>query len=234
MSYRTFESAVLPRLVAWASMSFEKSLNQPTLPHAIIVLNATDMAIDSMLWDIKNCTEKMLSDVCDAIKKVPLLQDLVQKWRDIGKTVKTTKDLLECYYSSISVVRIPTKGRYMLMHQQVGKLHHELVKRCNQSHYMKAKVRMLQNSDELQGCLQAGFDHFSHDLNVPFNFMEELLRINPIPLNFGGNIFKLAIAVKDHRPEVSPRWIFSKLSSMVASCIILDIHRHRRRGKQVL
>lgn len=233
--YRTFESAVMPNLISWASTSFEKSLNQPALPHIIIALNATDTAIDESQWDTKQSTETFFSDVQDAVLHTPMLQEFAQKWQALGSVVNTTKDLLECYYSSITVMRIPNKERYMLMHQQVGKLHNEIVTRCNQSHHMKAKVRMLPNSDDLQLYLQAGFDHFSQvkKPNITFDFIEQALRINPIPLNFGGNILKLAIAMKDDPSEPDPSEIFvDGLSLMVASCILLDTARHRRLGKQ--
>lgn len=231
--HRTFESAVLPNLISWASTSFEKSINQPALPHAIIALNATSTSIDPSQWDVKQSTETLLSDVQDAVLHIPMLKKSVQQWQAVGRVVNNTKDLLECYYSSITVVRIPEKGRFMLMHQQISKLHHEILARSKQSHHMKARVRMLPNSDDLQLYLRAGFDHFSQveDLDTPFNFMEQALRINPIPLDFGGNILKLAIAMKDTPGGSEPSNIFFSLTPMVASCIMLDTHRHRRLGK---
>lgn len=224
---------MLPNLISWASTSFEKSLNQPALPHAIIAINATDTSIDPSQWDVKQSTEILLSDVKDAVLLIPMLQQTVQQLQALGRVVNNTKDLLECYYSSITVVRIPAKGRYMLMHQQIGKLHHEIRTRSNQSHHMKERVHMLPNSDDLKLYLRAGFDHFSksEDLHTPFDFVEHALRINPIPLNFGGNILKLAIAMKYQPKGSDPLQIFIGLSRIVASCIMLDIHRHRRLGK---
>jgi hypothetical protein len=209
----------------------EKSLNQPALPHAIIALNATDMAIDSNQWETQHSTDKLLSDVQDAVRKIPMLQERAAQWQDKGRAINNTKDLLYCYYSSVSVIRIPIKGRYMLMDQQVGKLREEIVFRSNQSHYTKAKIRMLSNGDDLQMYLQAAFDHFAQDLDKPFNFVEVALRSNPIPLTFSGNILKLAIAIRDHPAKPLPPVIFKTLAPMVASCIMLDIHRHRRLGQ---
>lgn len=228
---RTFESAVLTKLIGWASASFESSLGQPALPHIIIALNATDLAIDSRQWDVEEATQKLLSDVEASVQKIPALQTHVSNWRLNGRSIKTTKDLLECYYSSVTVVRIPTKGRYMLTDQQVKKLHTEIVIKCNQSHHMKRRERMLSNSDDLQLYLQLAFDHFSQTLEHPFNFIEAALRINPIPSNFSGNIIKLALAIRNHLPTAKVEMIFAHLSLMVASCIMLDIHRHRRLGQ---
>ena len=229
---RTFESAVLEKLVTWASESYEKSLGQPALPHVIIVLNATDLAIDARQWDVAEATRKFFSDVETSIERIPGLQALLAYWRAEARSIKTTKDLLECYYSSITVVRIPTKGHYMLMDEQVAKLHTEIVVKCSQLHYKKKKVHMLSNSEDLQLYLQLAFDHFSQNLDEPFNFVKVALKVNPIPSDFSGNILKLAVAIKDHHPLWTLATIFEHLSLMVASCIMLDIDRHRRLGKR--
>ena len=222
---------MLTKLIKWASSSFEKSLGQPALPHIIVVLNATDLAIDASQWDIEEATRKFFSDIEASVEKFPALQTEVSKLCLAGRSINTTKDLLECYYSSVTVVRIPAKGRYMLIDQQVNKLHTEIVIKCNQSHYMKRKVRMLSNSDDLQLYLQLAFNHFSQDLEEPFNFIKVSLRINPIPSDFSGNILKLAVAIRDHHSTAKVAAIFAHLSLMVASCIMLDIHRHRRLGQ---
>ncbi|KAK0515924.1 hypothetical protein JMJ35_001958 [Cladonia borealis] len=227
---KTFESAVLTKLIGWASASFEKSVGQPALPHIVIALNATDGGIDAIQWDVREATKKLLADVESSIDKIPALQQHVDSWRTLGRVIKTTKDLLECYYSSVTVVRIPANGRPMLIDQQVGKLHTEIVDKCNQSHYKKRKVRMLSNSEDLQLYLQLAFDHFSQDLDTPFNFVEVALKTNPIPLDISGNILKLAVLIRDCRPSWKVVKIFERLSLMVASCIMLDIHRHRRLG----
>lgn len=222
---------MLKKLIAWASASFEKSLGQPALPHIIVVLNATDLAIDGSQWDVKEATRKFLSDVETSIESIPSFQAQLEFWRAKGCLIRTTKDLLERYYSSITVVRIPAKGRYMLIDEQVAKLHTEIVVRCSQSHYRKRKVRMLSNSEDLQLYLQLAFDHFSLNLDQPFNFVKVALKVNPIPSDFGGNILKLAVAIKDKHASWKVADIFDHLSLMVASCIMLDIHRHRRLGQ---
>ncbi|KAI8938298.1 hypothetical protein NX059_005951 [Plenodomus lindquistii] len=138
------------------------------------------------------------------------------------------KDLLECYYSSITVVRIPGDGRYMMIDDQVKKLYDVITKRCGESFGAKRRSRMLSNSETLNVYLQSAFDHFAQDLHTPFDFMDISFKINPIPLDFGGNILKLAVALKARYDD--PRRIFKELSFMVSSCILLDIVRHGLRG----
>lgn len=140
---------MLKKLIAWASASFEKSLCQPVLPHIIIVLNATDLAIEASQWDVKKATRKFFADVETPIDKISAFQGEVEYWRSKGYTIRTTKDLLGRCYSSITVVRIPAKGRYMLIDEQVAKLYGESIVKCSQSHTMKKKVRMLSNSEDV-------------------------------------------------------------------------------------
>jgi len=90
---------------------------------------------------------------------------------------------------------------------------------------------MLSNSADLNIYLQHAFDHFSQDLETPFNFMDVAFRINPIPLDFGGNILKLAVAVSKHKPFTDPRKMFKEISYMVASCIMLDCERGGYQGE---
>lgn len=190
------------------------------------------MAIDPSQWDVTEATRKFLSDVETSIERIPALQAQLAYLRAESRSIKTTKDLLECYYSSITVVRIPANGRYMLMDEQVAKLHTAIVVKCSQSHYVKRKVHMLSNSEDLQLYLHLAFDHFSQNLDEPFNFVKVALRINPIPSDFSGNILRLAVAIKDRHPFWTLAKIFEHLSPMVASCIMLDIGRQRRLGKQ--
>jgi len=90
---------------------------------------------------------------------------------------------------------------------------------------------MLLTSEELQPYLQKAFDHFSRDLDTPFDFVTASLVNNPIPSNFGGNILKLAVQIQKQGGDgVDGASIFKELSFMVASCIMLDSVRNRNLG----
>ncbi|KAF2758985.1 hypothetical protein EJ05DRAFT_499409 [Pseudovirgaria hyperparasitica] len=228
---KTFESSVLSKLLGWASASMEKSLNQPTLPHAIIALNATDMEVDPREWEPEFATRTLMANVAGAIHRDSGYRQLADYWSSQeGRRINTTKDLLECYYSSVTVVRIPVKGRYMKIDEQINKLHTTITERSAQSFRAKRSSRMLSNSEELNIYLQSAFDHFSNDLDTPFNFMDVAFKINPIPLDFGGNILKLAVAMRNSGKFEDPRQLFKDLSFMVASCILLDCSRQNLKG----
>ncbi|KAI0490453.1 hypothetical protein F4859DRAFT_500816 [Xylaria cf. heliscus] len=231
---RSFESTVLNRLINWGAASIDKSINQPVLPHAIIVLNATDTNVDDKEWDVSKATQMLFSDISDAIRREPLLQQYAQTWRQRGRRLNTTKELLECYYASISVVRVPYKGSYMLMNEQVGKLSDLIKDRCAAALSRKRQVRMLANTEKLQFYLQAAFDHFTLDLNTPFDFVKEMLRHSPVSRNFEGNILNLALLIKENavRPSVrdDAEHIFRAIGPMIASCVMLDAVRQKLPG----
>ncbi|XDG06053.1 hypothetical protein ABKA04_005668 [Annulohypoxylon sp. FPYF3050] len=223
-----FESTVLEKLMQWGSSSIEKSLNQPTLPHAIIVLNATDEVGDEEEWDVKTATDRFLEDIKNAVFHGPRFSEYRRKWEEAGREIRSTRDLLECYYSSVTVVRIPSRGRYMLMDEQAGKLFDAIKVKCQESLFSKKGARMLATAEQLERHLQAAYDHFSKDLKTPFDFMKEGLKHNPIPLDFGGNILNLAIATKQNCVSLQDdaEQIFDKLVPMVSSCIMLDAARN--------
>jgi len=160
-----------------------------------------------------------------------LLVARVQEWEAKGISIDTTKDLLKCYYSSITIVRLPRKEQYVLLDTQVKKLRARIISSTAISQYEKHKKSMLLNSEDLQFYLEKAFDHFAQGLNKPFNFVEVALQNNPIPRDLGQNIVKLAVMLRHFVNGLSIGELFASLAPMVASCIMLDIVRQRRIGK---
>jgi hypothetical protein len=127
-------------------------------------------------------------------------------------------------------VRIPAEGRPKLIQEQVEKLYLEIRRGCGKSIEQKAALRMLLDAEELQSYLQCAFDHFARTLDVAFDFVEASFFNSPIPLDFGGNILKLAINMMEQEDHPNGISIFEKLSYLVASCIMLDSARHNIKG----
>ena len=231
---KTFQSAVLTKLLDWGVAALEKSINQPALPHCVVALNGTDPAVDEKEWDVDYATQSLLSSVkgaLDYVEGVPRFRELADHWRSLGKHIFTVEDLILRYYSSFKVIRIPSRPRYMLIDEQIGKLHSVIKRNCDDSFRTKRRARMLTNADELNTYLQSGFDHFTTHLNVPFNFMQISLLRNPIPNDFGGHILQLCTTIGSQQPNHQPgrvSWMFEKLSVMLASCVLVDCARFRK------
>lgn len=222
---------VIEQLVVWASAALEKSTNQPVLPHLIIVLNATENAIKDDQWDVDVATTTLLQSTTGALISKPSFRHYVQYWKERNRGIHTAHDLLCSYYSSVRVVRIPTKGRPQFISEQVAKLYDELSGDCKLSQDSKRKNRMLLDADELQPYLQHAFDHFSNNLEMPFDFVKASFLNATIPRDFGGNILKLAIKVMNvWENRLNAEAIFKELSPLVASCIMLDSARHKTKG----
>ncbi|OCL08081.1 hypothetical protein AOQ84DRAFT_293846 [Glonium stellatum] len=221
---KTFQES-LQLLLDWGSASLEKSVNQPALPHAIIVVNATEQSVDPKEWDIGHATETLLKAVSQALDPFIGAPEFLRRayfWRSQGIRIESMKDLIRCYYSSFRVVRIPNRDRLGHLREQIHKLHETIADRCDAAYYDKKSARMLSNSSQLNIYIQSAFDHFSCKLEKPFDFIEVSLKHNPIPLDFGGHILQLAVAVQNQWVDQTGAWIFDRLSSMVASCVLLD------------
>ena len=118
-----------------------------------------------------------MSGAQDAIRLVPEFKNYLEIWQGLNRQINTLDDLFLCYYSSLTVIRIPKKDHLMLVNTQVHKLHQEITRRCQEGFEAKVKARMSSNADELQIYLTAGFEHFTTTLDRPFNFIEVALFI---------------------------------------------------------
>ncbi|KAL8937387.1 MAG: hypothetical protein Q9211_003716 [Gyalolechia sp. 1 TL-2023] len=206
------------------------STNQSVLPHVIVVLNKSDDQLGEKDFDVDATTQKLLSDADQSLVVNASIQRHVRYWRSQGRDIRTARDLLACFYCTVNVVRIPRRGRWMLMDRQIKKLHELIASNCRGSHEGKLQARRDLNAEELGECLQSGLDHFTDDLDKPFDFLGFSWGLNPIAPGLGGNILRLALWVRDCAPYPRPEEIFDYLSHMVASCIMLDFVRYRKRG----
>ncbi|KIV80057.1 hypothetical protein PV11_07587 [Exophiala sideris] len=220
----------LEQLVIWADAVIETASNQLVLPHAIIVLNASDNT-KKELWDVDASTEDLLSRFSDAVNQNPRLQRLANKWNARGFKIKSVQSLLLTYYSSVRVIRIPDQRQPSLVHDQIQHLYDEINKSAAGAHDEKHKKRVKLNAEALQPYLQRAFDHFCSDLNDPFDFIKASFADSGIPSDFSGNILKLAVNIMNQwQNKIDGSLLFRELSFMVASCVMLDAVRNTKLG----
>lgn len=118
------------------------------------------------------------------------------------------------------------------METQVETLRQCLFNCCKESRDKKSQLRMLLDVEDLQSYLSHAFNHFSGDLERPFDFVEASLANSPILSNFGGNILKFVLCVMGaFQDSLLPGNVFETLSPVVASCIALDTARQGIPGK---
>lgn len=222
---------VVEQLVVWADAVIQSSSNQPVIPHAIIVLNASDNQ-DSQLWNVDNSTKDLLNELGQAVNQNPRLKGFAEKWGARGFDTSSVKSLLLAYYSSVRVLRIPEKTAPSLIHDQIKQLYDEISNCVMQSHEEKHKRRLKLDGESLQPYLQQAFDHFCDNLDDPFDFIKTSFANTGIPPDFCGNTLKLAAEITQNFSEqINGPLLFKELSFLVASCVMLDSVRNFNLGE---
>jgi hypothetical protein len=100
--YRAIE-LVVKQLIEWAAAALETTCNQPILPYAIIVLNASEHDINPLLWDVDFATNSLLESLAETVDRTPAFVEHAKFWRDRHKDIQSLKDLILCYYSDVRV-----------------------------------------------------------------------------------------------------------------------------------
>jgi uncharacterized Zn-finger protein len=94
---------VFERLVEWAAAALETSSNQPVLPHAIIVLNASENSINPELWDVDVATQRLLESLSHTVHQNVCFKKHAQLWGERNRQIETVEQLMLSYYSSLRV-----------------------------------------------------------------------------------------------------------------------------------
>lgn len=221
----------IENLIKWAEKSFQKSVNQPMLPHAIIVVNKLPHTTNADLWDADLVTALQLTSFDSAVHLEGgsgYFADAVRKWSQRGKVVKSVYDLLHCYYSSFIIICIPAADQPpSLISAQYTKLYHQILLASNESGHKRRAAGMLMSSEQLQGYLESAFEHFCKNFKDPFNFLDAALATNPIATTFADQITKVASLLMERHHIENGRELFQQLAPLVASSIFIETTRNR-------
>jgi hypothetical protein len=227
-------------MVEWASTGLDKSAHQPVLPSAIIILNklanvsASQDDLFSHYKDIGYVTMTWLEQNRDVHKNSPKLKEYTEFWKLKGKSdIKTMKELLEIYYSNISVVVVPfiSGSQPETFLDQIQKLYDEIYNNQQSAITKRLAVRMRFNSSEFEHNVQLALDHFSGHLDVPFDFAMAALKDRPISPNFSEHITRVIIKWTERYPDMSIHAVLLRISPLVASCIIFNASHSGHRGR---
>jgi len=197
----------------------------------IIAVNKCESVASEEEWKSATATASALKT---NIRSNPTFQRLEEKWRNStkGPRVFNTEKLLECYYSSVHVVKLPKKQSMQRMLLQRDELYRVITDCCANSKESKQDLNMLPDVDEFGLYMTFAFDHFSQSLDESFDYMEASLRYLPPPLTLAENFKKFASLVRDHMGSEarSTSDVFDELKPMIASCLMLDSARKQRMG----
>jgi hypothetical protein len=218
-------------LLEWANANYPKATNLPSKPHAVIALNKSDHMTPDDQWSSINATANLLKSTTAQINKNSTFRRYADKWKSYQSRVRDMEDLLKCYYSTVHVVRLPDKSRFQRMHDQREELYSVIINCCKDSHETKMERNMLPDVDEFGLYLSLAFDHFSESLDEPFDFVAASLKYQPVPDSMQDNMKRFVFAIGETqgmRGRISE--LFTMLTPMIASCLMLDSARKQRIG----
>jgi hypothetical protein len=226
---RYVDSVITNLLLPWAS-SLDRFRIRPLLPHAIIAITAIDLGSEQMRWDPETATERLIYDAAHIFHQSPMIRQLRTEWAGRGRRIDTMKELLACYYSTVTVVQIPLADRHRpRLPEPLMRLYMVIKKRCSETWTSNRQPRrLLPNSDEMNQYVQSALDHLSQSPSTAAS-MKTWSEPRALGADFGAKILKLAVIMMAKCKN--PRTLFANLGLMVASCIVLDCARQDLKGK---
>lgn len=221
---------VVEKLLLWADSNYSASINLPSKPHALIVLNKSSSETPGDQWSRHRATEEFFKAMDPQLFKNKTFERYMKKWAK--NDITNMQELFECYYSSVNVVRIPDKSRYELFHEQGIVLADTIRYYSDASQRKKRDRKMLPDADQFQQYLSMAFDHFSETLDEPFDYIKASLKNRPPPKTLADNLQELVLLLaQTTKREGQIKWLFDKITTLVASYVMLDSARKRLFGE---
>ncbi|KAA8902468.1 hypothetical protein FN846DRAFT_955469 [Sphaerosporella brunnea] len=226
-NFKTIES-IISRLIQWADTVLEKSVNQPMLPYAIVIVNALDPKDGTQEWWQDTLTGTQLQKNKDCIRGDQNLIKLVEQWEKRNKKINTLEELVRCYYTDIKIMCIPninakhSSPSFLL--EQYSRLHEEIRQAADKTSERRKKAELLLNSDDLNAYFGYAFDHFSRNGEQPFDFLAAALAHNPVRRTLTTHVVKAAVSLMVGTFRSSFE-LFKGLAPLIASSILLDVCR---------
>ncbi|KAK6220922.1 hypothetical protein LQW54_001842 [Pestalotiopsis sp. IQ-011] len=225
---------VVEKLLEWADQNHSSSINLPSKPHAVIALNKSNNSTADDQWNRATATEGFLNSMDKQLRNNPTFERYVKKWQDSGKDITLMREMFECYYAGVHVMRLPDKSRYQKLHEQRNVLYNTIVERCESSFEKRKNCHMLADVDQFGLYLSLAFDHFSETLDEPFDYVQASRKHRPPPETMSENIFDFVeLLAQKLGLEGEIERLFGDATDFVASCIMLDASRKQLLGRPI-
>ena len=207
----------------------EKSINRPSLPFAIIALVSDDDLFDP---DFHLAEIRTLTLVGKPFGTIRAILDSASFWQRRGEGLSSIEQLLLCWFAGVLFVQVTTKVEPLLL-QQITQLYQTISQGCTLAELQKRHLQVALNSESLITHFQAGFDHFSQFQKKPIDFVLGIHQQDVKSSRWFGSILGLAKSIIDQCHSRGASWIFTKLSEIVASYVLLDVQRRKGTSFQV-
>jgi hypothetical protein len=221
----------LGRLIKWADKTRSGTLNQPALPHAIIIVNGTKSNPEEWL-DENVATRQMLQSRGQIGLSDRELVEIAKRWEGvIGTSPMTLYDILSRYFGNIRVVYIPPKdgASHDIIYRQLQKLRARVETESRAVRSSRGRSGSLWDAEQLSAYIVDTFEHYTNDLNRPFDFFKSFRENNPIPKGFTQHmtdLMRLMSASTRDQSEVDRR-----VAALVSSYILFEFVKFGTRRK---
>jgi hypothetical protein len=157
---------IMVQLLNWSEKSSATSINLTTLPHVIIAINDTPLSGRGAIWDPERAT-------MDVFSKPAITRNLQGLLRN---------------YSSVKVLRIPSCEDRLRLSSQVQRLYEMIDQASRKAQTKKREGGMLLSSKHQKLFFHLAFKHYTQNMERPFDFITQLLKLRPVSCTLGGNV----------------------------------------------
>ena len=170
-------------LFEWARSGHERTLNQRIRPGLIIIVNKDSPNLQEEWFDVNYSTTAFLENFTFS----SAFTELIEKWATRGKTLRTAKDLIECYYDSFRVVCIPgmkgTKTAQQIA-RQYRSLYREIRDSSTRLRAKKQEVDMKLDITTFNAYLERAFAKLAREYKASLDFYYLNEQDQPVPTSF--------------------------------------------------
>ncbi|OCL00524.1 uncharacterized protein K441DRAFT_444104, partial [Cenococcum geophilum 1.58] len=218
-------------LLEWASLGYEKTLNQRTPPALLVVINNAVELEDRSWYDVNDATQKWLTRLDESVDPARHItfskyEELRGKWSRRGTEISKPSQLLLRYYSDFKVVCIPSKSARLQthsdIHSQYKKLHSEIRTLALSTSKKKEEANLILNTATFQMYVQQALNHFAEEHGKPFDLEEVSGNMRPAPSKFKDHVVNVLLHMRDKIGIDKERMLLERMAPLVAAAVALS------------
>lgn len=217
----------IAKLLEWAETSHAAATNRLSLPHLIIVLNQSEKNSE---WDPEKTASCIFEEQKGILEENETAKAIKAKFQNAGFQIRGLEDLLQTSYSSVQFIRLPRRESCRRLTLQLKELHKMIYDVTKRSLETKRERRMLLSASNMDEFFSRAFDHYSTQASKPFNHLEKLISLHPLPDKFTSSISALmastfeSLSVNDESPDTVSGFC-DTMAPLASSIIALDVVR---------
>ena len=218
-------------LLEWASLGYEKTLNQRTPPALLVVINNVVELEDRSWDDVGIATQKWLTRLDESVDlerglTFSTFEKLKKKWVRQGTEIFTPSQLLLRYYSDFKVVCVPSKWARLQTHShihlQYQKLHNEIRALAFLTAKKKEEANLILDTTGFQLYIQKALNHFAEEHEKPFDLGEVLGNMRPVPNKFKNHVVNVLLHMRDKIGIEEENILLEIMAPLVAAAVVFS------------